>query len=169
MRSHETVIDTGNRIAGIARSTESASLGLLADINGTVDAMTAIAQVMSGFSKMLTTVRDGINGCKVVEGSFIDPDDVAIDSLVSAANQLKERLPVLVRKKGSIDCDCRLKEHHCEALHDAYDQAIEAVADLIEVLEETRQEIISYDLKAEPRDTESFETVESLIASLRAQ
>ncbi len=166
---HDTVIQTGDRIAGIARSTEAASIGLLAAIDGTVDAMTGIAQVMAGLAKIMSKSCEEIVAKTVVESGYIDPDDVAIDILARTSDQLKDFLTILVRRRASIDCDCRLKEHHCEALHDAYGSAMEEVAELIEVIQVTRSAIITHDLKAEPRNSEAFATVEALIADLRSK
>lgn len=167
---YETVVETGGRIAGIARSTEAASIGLLAAIDGTVDAMQGIAKVMSGFSTMLVSAVDEIEAKRVTEGEYIDADDTAIDAMERAAAQLKNFLTRLVLKRTSIDKDNRLKDHHCEALHDAYEQATSEVAELIEALQNTRSAIIAHDLKAEPRaGAESFATVDALIANLRGK
>lgn len=166
----ETVLETGDRIAGIARSAEAVSLGLLTAIDGTVDAMLGISKVMSGLVALFANAAEEINKRPVIESEYIDADDAAIDSLERAANSQKDFLTRLVLKKKAIDLDCRLKEHHCEALHDAYRQAIEEVAELIETLRAVRASIISHDLKAEPRGTaESFATVEALIADLRSK
>lgn len=167
---YETVVETGGRIAGIARSTEAASIGLLAAIDGTVDAMQGIAKVMSGFSTMLVSAVDEIEAKKVIEGEYIDADDTAIDAMERAAAQLKTFLTRLVLKRKAIDRDNRLKNHHCESLHDAYEQATNEVAELIESLQTTRSAIIAHDLKAEPRSTaEAYATTDDLIASLRGK
>lgn len=167
---HETVIETGGRIAGIAMSTEAASIGLLAAIDGTVDAMQGIAKIMSGFSTMLVSAVDEIEAKTVVEGEYIDAEDMAIDAMERAIDHLKNFLTKLVRKRTSIDKDCRLKDHHCEALHDAYEEATSEVAELIESLQTTRSAIIAHDMKAEPRsNAETFSTADALIASLRGK
>lgn len=167
---YESVTETGGRIAGIARSTEAASIGLLAAIDGTVDAMQGVSQIMSGFSKMLSSAVEEIEAKTVVESKYIDGEDIAIDAMERAADQLKTFLTRLVLKRTAIDKDNRLKEHHCEALHDAYESATSEVAELIEALQMTRSAIIVHDLKAEPRaSAESFASVDALIANLRGK
>ena len=166
---HETVIETGDRIVGIARSTEAVSIGLLTAIDGTVDAMVGIAKIMSGYVTIFSKAADEIQAKTIVEAEYIDADDLAIDILERTADHLKDLLTTLVLKRRAIDCDCRLKEHHCEALHDAYEQAMTEVAELIEVVQATRAAIITHDLKAEPRNSEVFATVDALIADLRAR
>lgn len=167
---HETVIETGDRIVGIARSTEAASIGLLVSIDGTVDAMLGISKVMSGFAGLFANVADEINSKDIAVAQYIDSGDVAIDLLERTSGYLKAFLTKLVLKRKAIDCDGRLADHHCESLHDAYEQAMVEVAELVEVLQIIRAAIIAHDLKAEPRETtESFATVDALIADLRSR
>lgn len=157
----------GHRIAGVARSTEAASIGLIDSVDGTVDAMIGIAKVMSGFDQMTSSMAADIKKRAPEPGNYLDPDDEAIDALGKAASSLKDFLAHLVRKRSAIDCDARLNGDHCEALHDAYEEASSAIAYLIESVESFRAAIISHDLAAEPRDTESFEAVTALIQSLQ--
>lgn len=154
---NETVIETGDRIADVARSTEAASIGLLAAIDGTVDTMHGVAQVSNGFSKILSGLCEKVEATPVVESNYFDPDDVALDLLSNTVSALKGALSILAQKRDSIDCDCRLKDHHCEALHDAYEAAMTAVGDLVDVVEATRHAIIYHDLKAEHRSPGSFD------------
>lgn len=165
---NENVIVTGDRIAGIAQATEASSIGLLAAIDGTVDAMQGIAKIMSGFSTMLSNAVEEIAAKTIRENEYIDPDGIAVDAMASAATNLQNFLTKLVLKRTAIDKDNRLKEHHCEALHDAYEEATSEVAALVEVLLQTRAAVISHDLAAEPRgDSTGFSTVEALISGLR--
>ncbi len=167
---NESASETGGRIAGIAQLSETASLGLLAAIDGTVDELLGVSKVMSGLSTMLAKKATEIEQKPTTEGEYIDEDDAAIDVMASAAAHLKTFLTQLVLRRKAIDedgRDGRLKGHHCEALHDAYESATGEVAGLIETLEITRSAIISHDIKAEPRGTiEAFSSVEDLIASL---
>lgn len=164
----ENHIGTGDRITGVAQSTEAASIGLLSAIDGTVDAMSGIALIMAGMSKVVGAVYDEIVSTEAKEGVYIDPDDVAIDATQRAEVQLGEFLRKLVLKRSAIDKDCDLKGHHCEALHAAYESAMTEVAELIELLADFRSAIIAHDLKAEPRnDSESYDAVGALIANLR--
>lgn len=141
----------GDRITGVAKSAEAASIGLISAIDGTVDAMAGIAQVMAGMSKVVGAVHDEIVSTEAKEGVYIDPDDVAIDATQRSEVQLGEFLRKLVLKRSAIDRDCELKDHHCEALHSYYESAMTEVAELIELLADFRSAIIAHDLKAEPR------------------
>lgn len=167
---NESAMETGIRMICIAQLSETASLRLLAAIDGTVDALVGVEKVISGLSTMLANAADEIQSMPMVEGVYIDEDDTAIDAMARAASQLKTFLTNLVLRRRAIDEDARLKNHLCEALHDAYECTIGEVAGLIEVLENTRSAIISHDLKAEPRgNLESFSSVEKLIASLHGE
>lgn len=159
---------TGARVAAIARSTETVSLDLLKVIDGTVDAMTGTTKIVDGLVSLVAGVSNEVNGMTAVEGEYLDAGDFVIETMARTASELKDFLTVLVRKRAAIDRDPRLHDHHCEALHDAYEGTINAVAELIEALESARAAIISYDLKAEPRGgPEVFDTVNDLIANLR--
>ena len=165
----KTVLETGGRIAGVARSAEAVTLGLLDAIDGTVDAMHGIAQVTRGFAKIMAALCEQAESAPHVEGDYLDPDDVAINGLSSTASTLKDILPVMIKKRAAIDCDCRLKDHHCEALHAAYEDAMSATVELIDIVDATRAAIIRHDLAAEPRSAEAFSTVDALIADLRSK
>lgn len=161
---------TGARITAIARSTETVSLGLLRAVDGTVDALAGLSKIVGGFSDLCTTITAEANSAEVVEGEYLDADDQAIDALGRTATDLKDFLAVLVRKRAAIDADPRLCDHHCEALHDAYESAEAAVAELIEAAQVARSAIIAHDLKAEPRGgPEVFATVNALIANLHGE
>lgn len=151
MSHPEATTISGRRIAGVARSTEVASIGLIETIDGTIDTLLGVESVMRGFMRMLSSLAEQVDSAAVNEGQYIDQDDEAINALALAACGLKNFLTRLVIKRGAIDKDKRLRDHHCEALHDAYEAASTAVAELIEVVQETRAAIIRHDLKAEPR------------------
>lgn len=161
---------TGARITAIARSTETVSLDLLRAIDGTVDALNGLVKVVDGFADLCSSITADANSAEVVEGEYLDEDDQAIDALSRTSIDLKDYLSVLVRKRGSIDHDPRLCDHHCDALHDAYEAAELAVAELIESAQIARAAIIAHDLKAEPRGgPEIFATVNALIANLHGE
>ena len=61
-----------------------------------------------------------------------------------------------------------LKDHHHESMSDAYEQAIEAVAELAETCTQMRMAIIRHDLAAEPRNEPAFASADELIQSLRS-
>lgn len=142
---------SGHRIAGVARSIEAASTGLIDVIDGTVDTMIGIENVMRGFMRTLSSFAEQVDSAAAKEGQYLDQDDEAIDALSQASDGLKNFLTRLVIKRGTIDKDARLHDHHREALHDAYEAASTTVAELIEAAQETRAAIIRHDLKAEPR------------------
>lgn len=170
MIHHATFAETGHRIAGIVRSTEAVSIGLLNAVDGTVDAMNGISQIMSGFHALLSGASNEIGNAEISEGEYLDADDTAIDAMERSTSLLKDFLTKLVIKRTAIDKDARLKNHHCEALHDAYESAMEATASLIEEIQTLRSSIIAHDLAAEPRgNAETYETMDALIANLRGE
>ena len=159
--------EAGARLVGVARSTEAASINLIDAVDGTVDALVGLAGVMNGFNRMIASICEEVATAECIEGRYIDANDEAVDALGHAASSLKDQLTSLERKRASIDKDARLNGHHCESLHDAYEQAIEAVAELAESCMQMRAAIIRHDLAAEPRSGEAFATAEALIESLR--
>ncbi|MCL2345283.1 MAG: hypothetical protein FWC58_05480 [Desulfobulbus sp.] len=167
MNPNHQAQSTSSKLVGIATSTEAASIGLLVAIDDTVDALQGIASVMRGFSSMIAGYGESIRTLTVAAGEYIDADGVAVDAMASAADALKRMLTRLVVLRSSIDRDTRLKQHHGEALHDAYDAAISEVAELVETLLDTRAAVITHDLAAEPRDGRVFRSAEDLIADLR--
>lgn len=161
---------TGARITVIARSTETVSLELLRAIDGTVDALSGLSKVVGGFSDLCASITAEANSAEDVEGEYLDADDQAIDALGRTATDLKDFLLVLVRKRSAIDSDPQLIDHHCEALHDAYEDAEASVVELIDAAQMARSAIIAHDLKAEPRGgPEVFSTVNALIANLHGE
>lgn len=171
MIHQESFTDTGHRIAHIAKSTEAAvSIGLLDAVDGTVSVLDAIAKIMSGFHALLAGATDEIAKAEIIAGQYIDEDDVAIDAIERTSAMLKDFLIKLVNKRAAINIDARLRDHHCEALHDSYELAMNATASMAESIQMLRSAIISHDLAAEPRsNAEVFITVDELIASLRGQ
>jgi hypothetical protein len=162
-------ISLRGRIAHIAKSAETLSIGLLSEIDETVDFLYGSIQVMAGLTKIMVSEGEKIGGLAVVESSYIDPNDTAIDFLTQTVATLKNLLPVIVRKRAAIVRSERLESHHREALGDAWQATAEAVCDLIGATDDFRRAIVRHDLAAEPRDTETFSSVEALISALRAQ
>lgn len=159
--------DAGYRIAGFARLAEASSITLLDAIDGTIEALSGLASVMSGLDQVLESLAEAIKAKPIKTCQYLDPEDEAIDALAQAASGFKNHLTKLVRRRAEIDRDARLKGDHCEALHDAYESATGAMADLIENIEALRALVISRDLAAEPRDGEAFESAVALIEHLR--
>lgn len=170
MIHHATFAQTESRIAGIVRSAEAVTIGLLDDIDDTLSTMVGIATIMDGLNKVIAGCIEQMSVLDVVKNVYMDANDELIDRIVITSSTLKDFLARLVAQRSSIDRDSRLKEHHCESLHDAYEEAINATTALIESMDNFRLAIISYDLKAEPReDIEVFETVDDLISNLRGK
>lgn len=169
MTQSDTLIASGRYIAGLARSSEGATVDirLLEAVDNTVNALSGMAQTLAGFDKLIHAFIESIENKPIVESEYIDPNDEAIQATKKATLSLQSFLTKLVNKKSSIDGDQRLKNDHCEALHDSYDEAILAVASLAEALDDARLKIIKHDLAAEPRNAIVFETVNDLIADLR--
>lgn len=169
MTQSDTLIASGHCIAGIARLSEDAtvSIQLLEAVDNTVNALSGLAQALNGLDKLTHTYLESIDKKEVVESQYIDPNDEAINATKKATLSLQAFLAKLVNKKSSIDKDGRLKDDHCESLHDSYEAAISAVASLAESLDEARLKIIKHDLAAEPRNDAIFESVTDLIADLR--
>lgn len=158
------------QIARIAQSSEELSISLLNDIDATVDQLQGTATVMTGLSRILDDLTSLVKKEVPTPGEYMDSDDRVIAAVNRATDHLKTMLARMVRSRSAIDRDCRLQEHHCEALHDAYETAEGAVAGLIAVLDDVRSAIITYDMMAEPRaDLESFSTIDALIATLHRQ
>ena len=158
----------GHRLASLARSAQSTSLEVIKSVDATVDELVRIESLMVGLAKLLAQFIDNTEAQAVQIGEYLDPEDEAVDALQDTEKHLKDFLALLVLKKGAIDCDSALKDHHCEALHDAYELTCTSVAELIPLVGSVRTTVIRHDLAAEPRDEgEAFNNAEDLIANLR--
>ena len=154
-------------LESFARSTE-ASIDLLKAIDGTVESLLATSDLTLAQAKLTAAFALRVKKIPVQVGAYIDANDNAIDALERAENLLKSKLARIALKRSAIDKDDRLKGHHCEALHDAYESAMDAIAILIDGVQTLRDSIISHDLDAEPRDgIEEYATVAELVTSLR--
>lgn len=165
MKTHRTILDTSCTITRLVHTTESVSLDLLRDIDSTVENLGSLTKVVSGLAEMTRSITREVDAMAVEQGEYIDPDDNSIDGMQRSIDHYKDRLAAMVFKRKSIDADRRLSNHHCEALHDAYEAAEWAVSEIIDALAHAKAAIIRHDLAAEPRG-ESFSTVEELIESL---
>ena len=159
-----------SKMVGLARSVETVSLELIRNIDETVAALDNRTREMSRLTRMIEETTQELSTMKVIEGQYFDESDVLVNGMEESAKVFNEYLTKLVRKRAAIDKDGRLKDHHCEALHDAYETAMTATAALVDALHAARATIITHDLAAEPRgNTEVFATVDDLISSLRNQ
>jgi hypothetical protein len=158
------------RVTSIARSTEAVSLELLCAIEDTVSGLIGAAKIASGLSMLLSGLIDDLASGSVSPGGYIDPKDATIDMMARTSAQLENCLAALTHKHAAVSGDDRLHDHHCEALHDAFETAIIEIAELAEYVEKARAALIAHDLRAEPRDSgEGFPTVAELIADLRGE
>ena len=148
MNQDGTLIAIGRYIASIARSSENAtpSNQPLEDIHHPVNFHKGLAKTLGGFNELIDAFTESIDGRRVVESGYIDPDDEAIKTIKSATLSLQAFLTKLVNKKFSMN-----KDTSCELLHDAYSETIATAASLAEALDDARLKIIKHDLAAEPR------------------
>ena len=105
---------------------------------------------------------------QIMPACYIDPDDAAINKIETGYRAIEEQLPGLLVKKSAIDQDGRLDGEQCELLHIAYERCIAALAGLVEASKDLRAAVITYDLSAEPAPSETFDSPEELVSSLRA-
>ena len=148
MNQNETLIAIGRYIASIAHSSENAtpSNQLLETIDNPIHFLCGLAKTLGGFNELIDAFTELIDGRRVVESGYIDPDDEAIKAINRATLSLQAFLTKLVNKKFSMN-----KDASCELLHDVYSETIATVASLTESLHEARLKIIKHDLAAEPR------------------
>lgn len=156
-----------SQIGSFANAAEGASLELHNQVERTVDALCAKSRLLCGLGDLGASFVSALNAVPVRTGEYIDANDTLIAGLDSVADGFESALPILTLKKGAIDKDDRLHDSHCDMLHSAYDDMLNAVARLSEIAKDLRAAIIRHDLAAEPRDGDSHGSGESLIASLR--
>lgn len=156
-----------NSVLALARSTEAASIDIIRAVDGTVDTLTHIDSLQRELVKRVHLALERTAKCEITVGQYIDPDDTAVEVFEHVESGMKDFLHTLVSKRSEIDRDCKLQDHHCESLHAAYDLAMTSAADVIDVVRDARHAIIAHDLAAEPRESETFDSIELLTASLR--
>lgn len=157
-----------NKLSAFADMAEGTSLFLIRLIDQTVDALNADAKAASGLMAAAAVLSKELKGKKAETGKYLDPEDAIILKIKSSYEAIETLLPKMLVMKKSIDDDNRLNENHCELLHSAYDETIDALAAMVEAVKDLRATIISHDLAAEPRECETFEEVPSLLTALRA-
>jgi len=155
-------------LTAFAPTAEGVSLYLLRAINETVDSLQSLEKLANATSEAGEQLRKAITGRAVVEGSYLDADDTAINLFEAGIRALEEHLPTLLLRKGSIDGDSSLDASQADLLHTSYDRCIDSVACLIESMKNLRAAVITHDLAAEPRPVQIFDSTEDLINSLRA-
>lgn len=167
MRGSNDSVAVRERVAAFASSAQGSSLYLLRAIEQTVDALTGLTNFARAFSRLANDLAQEVSARIPTTCQFIDPDDEAINSLEKAYRSLDEYLPTMLLRKKAVDEDRALKPDHSELLHDAFNDCISSVAELIEALKAARDAVIAHDLKAESRDIQAHDSANGLIATLR--
>jgi hypothetical protein len=153
-------------LVAFAPYAETSSLYLIRAIERTLDSLHSEEEIAHAVAAKAVELTKRIKGAPVFSGHYLDPNDESIDFFETGYKALEERLPALLTKKSAIDHDRQLGEDHCETLRNSYDRAIDAVASLIEALKDLRAAIITYDLAAEPKPSEQYDSAGALIQSL---
>jgi hypothetical protein len=147
---------------------EATNLVLLRDVETTVDSLCAGQAVFENFRNAFAECEGAVTKLEVITGVYLDGDDVAIDALNGVVARIEHIIPPLLSKKAAIDRDGALSSDHRERLHDAYEQFIDVLAQVIECAKAARDAIICHDLAAEPRATEQFASVALLKQAMTA-
>jgi len=156
---------------GISRAVElaeqTASLDLLRMVDSTIDALLSVSRTFDDGTRYVEEMIYKIKKKTVTKGCFLDQDDRAINAFNRAEEALKNILPKMLLKRGSIDKDAELSQDNRHDLHDAYEAWMVSASFLSEALKEIRLCIIAHDLEAEDFDTcPAFDNAEDLIADL---
>lgn len=167
MRTNDCSSELAGRVTLLADAVESSSLYLLRAIEDTVSSL----RLLEGFARSMTSnalaTAEEISGCAVQTGKFVDPDHAAIDKLEAALEAFDEHVPLIERKKASIDGDKALQPHHCDILHAAYGSYLSAMEGLSEAVKILRAAVIRHDLAAEdPDSAKRYSSADELIADL---
>ena len=155
-------------VSAFAPVVETQSLYLLRAFESTLDNLGTETRAARSTAENAQKLTARVRAAKVVTGKLFDPDDAAISSIETGYRGLEEHLPVITVKKGAAEADKDLRPEQCDALVCGFDEYVDAVARLIESAKDLRAAIISHDLAAEPRPTDSFESPGQLILALRA-
>jgi hypothetical protein len=157
------------RLAAFSSSVEGSSLYLLRAIDETVDSLHHDEKLAVAVTETAERMTRDIQAAPVAPGSYVDPEDVAINAIETGYRGIEERLPKLLAKKSAIDVDQDLNDDQREFLHTAYDRCIGTLAGLVEAAKNLRAAVISHDLAAEPRPSQYFDSPKELIASLQSK
>jgi hypothetical protein len=157
-----------DRLSAFGSSVEGSSLYLLRAINQTVDSLQTEERLAAAVAEVAEKMTIDIQKSDIVLGSYVDPEDIAINGIEAGYRALEERLPSMLTWQSSIDRDASLNPDQCDLLHTAYDRCIGTIARLIEATKNLRAAVISHDLAAEPRPTQYFDSPKDLISSLHS-
>ena len=165
---HEPTL--ADSIASFSASVEGlADLRLVRAVDETVDALCAEAKLYRNMAVLGRAITARIASLPVAVDVYIDPEDTLEAGLDEVASRFESLLSALTARKGTVDQDSRLRTSHCDMLHSAYDDALVALATLIEVAKDMRAATIRHDLAAEPRNVPVHVSVQSLKAAILAQ
>lgn len=165
---HEPTL--ADSIASFSASVEGmADLRLVRAVDETVDALCAEAKLYRNMAVLGRAITARIASLPVEPGVYVDAEGTLEAGLDEVANRFESLLSTLTAKKGAVDQDARLHAAHCDMLHSAYDDALVALATLIEVTKDMRAATIRHDLAAESRNVPVHESVQSLKAAILAQ
>jgi hypothetical protein len=159
-----TIFDTVNAFADAAEG--FADLRLVRAVDDTVDSLCVLAKIYRAHAVTGRALVSQIKEAPVLAGTFMDPEarlEEALDEMISRSEAY---LSTLTAKKDCIDRDSALTSAHCDMLHTSYDDALVALAQLIEVAKDMRAAVISHDLAAEVRDGAVYESPQALRAAL---
>lgn len=155
-------------ISALSNTAESmVDLRVLRDIEETVDELAKARNGFSGVMQLACDTEEKIRNRNIESGVFIDEDGRLEDGVRGAITQSEQLLVQLAGKKAAIDKDSRLRSHDREELHDAYNDAVDALALMIESLKDVLAALITHDLNAEPRDGKKYSDIGELLADLR--
>lgn len=146
-----------------------ADLRLVREVDKTVDTLLAAAKFYRSHSVLGRGIIGRINEPPVVAGELIDPDYQITSGLAEIAERHSDALSEMTIRKGAVDRDSRLTGSHCDMLHSAYEDALLALASLIETSKDMRAAVITHDLAAEPRGGKTYTSAKEMCAAILAQ
>ncbi|HQW81258.1 MAG: hypothetical protein IPF83_00950 [Rhodanobacteraceae bacterium] len=135
-------------------------------VDETVDALLAEAKFYRGHAVLGRSIIARIVEQTPSPGEFMDEAGDLEAGLREVIDRAESMLSLWTASKGKIDGDKRLSSGHCDMLHSSYDDALVALATLIETSKDMLAAVISHDLKAEPRSDKTFSSVRELHASI---
>lgn len=160
-----TVFDSISAFTSAAEG--MADLRVAKAVDETVDSLCAIAKFYLGHASIGRAMIASIKDRKVVVGEYLDPEGAAETALDAMIQRSEGDLATLTVKKGYIDRDRDLSKAHCDMLHTAYEDALDAMANVIDVAKDMRAAIIAHDMAAEPRNGKTYSDARELFSELR--
>lgn len=144
----------------------AADLGLHRLVDDTVDSVLAEAKFFNGTAEMGVMIIGKLSAVEPTPGLYIDAEGQLEEALQSIINRYESYLARMVAKKAAIDRDRRLEASHCDMLHSAYDDQLNAIARFIDVTKDLAACMARHDVAAAPRDGKVFGTVAELKAHM---